>query len=253
MSSWSISEEILALYLYFSEGRKVASPTSTLTRTIARISGKSVDSMVLKTANFRSLDAESKSKGMRNVSTLDKFTWDRYSGDPAELEKFSLDILADPSIVSTEAVLGSVRNPVSYALPDFSSETKRRVGQERVRAMVLLNYGERCCMCGLDHPAVLRASHIIPWSVRIDIRGDPRNVLCLCVLHDLLFDLGFVTVNHNMEIVVAKPHGKHPMLNETLSDLAGKKLLLPLIKSASPKEEYIEYHRKNVFGKYTGN
>lgn len=252
MSSWILSEEILALYLYFSGGRKVASRDSPLTREIAKISGKSQDSIVLKTANFRSLDPKSKSRGMRNISELDRYVWERYGSNSTELSKISLDILADTSIVSDESKLGDVKRPVSHDLPDYSSETKRRVGQERVRAMALINYGEKCCLCGLDHPAVLRASHIIPWSVRSDIRGDPKNVLCLCAIHDSLFDSGFITINPDLEIIAVKPTGLHPSFEAMLEDISGRKLSLPLVRSAYPKWEYLEYHGKYVFGKFSG-
>lgn len=252
MAIWTISEEILSLYLYMASGRRVASPRRRLAGKIASISGKSVDSIILKTANFRSLDPLSESKGMENVSRLDEYVWSRYGGSLSELEAMANGILENPESIGEEARLGPVDNPSSYDIPDSTSKTKRRLGHERVRSMALSNYGKRCCICGIDHPDLLRASHIIPWSTRTDTRGDPRNVLCLCTFHDSLFDSGLIGVRDNFTLLLSPELSDYPGTAVKVSDLAGRSIRLPARKGAKPVPAYLEYHRTHVFRGATG-
>jgi putative restriction endonuclease len=43
-------------------------------------------------------------------------------------------------------------------------------------------------MCDIDDPEILIASHIVRWSEEKATRGLSENVICLCVLHDALFE-----------------------------------------------------------------
>lgn len=247
MTNWTMSEEILSLYLYFISGRKVASPNAPLTKEIAEISGKTVDSIVLKTANFRSLDPLRASKGMENVSKLDEYVWKTYGKDFTALEEVATSILTEPALVAEEAKLGSVDFPSIYDIPDYSSKTMVRVGHDRVRAMALSNYEEKCCICGIEHHDLLRASHIIPWSKRTNTRGDPRNVLCLCSFHDSLFDAGLIGIRDDFTIMVSEELRSFPKTFLKVSELEGRRISLPKDKAAKPLPEYLPYHRDNVY------
>ena len=247
MTKWTISEEILALYLYVNGGRRVATYSSNDAKRIAAFTGKTLGSIVLKTANFRSFDTSKISEGMRHTSELDHLVWNLYYGKWDALIEDAGGILADPATYSWESAYGNIGNPSRYDLPDFTQSVRRRIGQERVRAMALLNYGQKCCMCGIDHPSILRASHIVPWSARSDIRGDPKNVLCLCALHDALFDSGLISVDSSRKIVTANFDGKYPGLTLELKKIDGKSIAHPKHSFAVPKSEYLEYHLKNVF------
>ena len=242
-----MSEEILSLYLYLISGRKVASPSAPLTRQIAEISGKTADSIVLKTANFRSLDPLSSSKGMANVSRIDEYVWKTYGNDFTSLEEMAISVLREPGAIAEEAKLGPIDSPSSYDIPDYSSKTKVRLGQDRVRALALSNYEEKCCVCGIDHPDLLRASHIIPWSKRTSTRGDPRNVLCLCSFHDSLFDSGLIGIRDDFTIMVSEELRNFPMTLSKVSDLEGRTINLPKNSGAKPLPEYLSYHRNHVY------
>jgi putative restriction endonuclease len=55
-------------------------------------------------------------------------------------------------------------------------------------------------MCEMDYSQLLIASHIIPWSEDRTKRGLFENVMCLCILHDSLFEKGLLTVRENYKI-----------------------------------------------------
>jgi predicted restriction endonuclease len=60
-----------------------------------------------------------------------------------------------------------------------------------------MNYwGRRCPLTGITDPALLRASHIVPWSDCSDEqRLDVHNGLLLSALWDAAFDKGLVSFN----------------------------------------------------------
>lgn len=72
-----------------------------------------------------------------------------------------------------------------------TAATRRRRGQDRVRALTLRNYKTQCAVCDVRDPSLLVASHIQPWAAAPDARGDLSNILCLCRFHDALFERGY--------------------------------------------------------------
>jgi hypothetical protein len=71
----------------------------------------------------------------------------------------------------------------------------QRIGQDLFRAALMSRWNARCPLTGITEPALLRASHIIPWSVcETDAeRLNPDNGLLLSALWDAAFDKGLVS------------------------------------------------------------
>jgi hypothetical protein len=79
-----------------------------------------------------------------------------------------------------------------------TTETERlvvqRIGQDIFRAALMDYWGARCPITGITDPALLRASHIVPWAECDDAqRLDVHNGLLLSVLWDAAFDTGLVS------------------------------------------------------------
>ena len=70
-----------------------------------------------------------------------------------------------------------------------------RIGQDIFRASLMEYWQARCPLTGIADPALLRASHIIPWKdCGTDAeRLDGHNGLLLSALWDAAFDKGLVT------------------------------------------------------------
>ena len=81
---------------------------------------------------------------------------------------------------------------------------RQRVNQGFFRRMVLSSYDGACCITGLAIPSLLVGSHIVPWAVDASNRTNPRNGLCLNVLHDRAFDRGLITVDADFRVVVSR-------------------------------------------------
>jgi hypothetical protein len=70
----------------------------------------------------------------------------------------------------------------------------QRIGQNLFRAALMDYWGGRCPLTGIAEPALLRASHIVPWSDCTDAqRLDVHNGLLLSALWDAAFDQGLVS------------------------------------------------------------
>ncbi len=92
----------------------------------------------------------------------------------------------------------------------------QRIGQDIFRASLMDYWQGRCPLTGITDPALLRASHIVPWSECTDDsqRLDVHNGLLLSALWDAAFDRALVTFDDN---------GK-PEFSPKLSDAARQAL-----------------------------
>jgi hypothetical protein len=69
-----------------------------------------------------------------------------------------------------------------------------RIGQNLFRDALMDYWGARCPLTGITEPALLRASHIVPWSDCNDAqRLDVHNGLLLSALWDAAFDCGLIS------------------------------------------------------------
>jgi HNH endonuclease len=70
----------------------------------------------------------------------------------------------------------------------------QRIGQDVFRTALMDYWSGRCPLTGITDPALLRASHILPWADCTDAqRLDVHNGLLLSALWDAAFDQGLVS------------------------------------------------------------
>lgn len=132
---------------------------------------------------------------------------------------------------------------------EFVASVRVRRGQQFFRQMVLNAYGVRCCISGINVPRLLVASHIKPWRDFPNERLDPRNGLCLSSLHDAAFDVGLITLDEKLNVVLSKrlkSYFPQPSLEQNFLPFEGNAIRLPE-KLAEPDAEFLSYHRKIVF------
>ena len=101
----------------------------------------------------------------------------------------------------------------------------------------------KCCLCGVENPLLLTASHIKPWSVSSSSEKlDAENGFLLCPSHDALFDEGLISFTDDGNIIIS----------ERLSDIDRMFTNVVPTMNVSLSEanrKYLEYHRENVFRK----
>jgi hypothetical protein len=80
----------------------------------------------------------------------------------------------------------------------------QRIGQDIFRAALIDYWCGRCPITGITDPALLRASHIVPWADCDDAqRLDVHNGLLLSVLWDAAFDSGLVSFADDGTVLVS--------------------------------------------------
>jgi len=126
---------------------------------------------------------------------------------------------------------------------------KVRVNQSIFRKMVLKNYGNKCCVTGLDIPAVLQASHISSWDKDIANRLNPENGLCLSATYHEAFDAHLISFDEKYRLVVSKSVKEHytsAVAKRYFTNREGIKMILPT--KFLPSQSLLEKHRELLAG-----
>ncbi len=242
---WSDFEDAACLYLYLKSGRKQLDDTNSEVIKLAEAIGRTPTAVSYKMANFRYVDPSSYGRGFKHISKTDWDVWNIYVNDIERLQLLYKFIISGHS--SADAVLTEEKSieDGNYYIPDSYGTVSLRVGEEKIRINALMLYKGRCSICGIDHPKLLVASHVVPWSADESVRGDPRNVILLCALHDRLFDAGLISVADDYTVLVSKALDEYNEAKAVAIAVSGKKLSVPA--RYPPKLEYLRYHRENVF------
>ena len=99
------------------------------------------------------------------------------------------------SACPTPPCAASVRRPRECRSTEAERLAVQRIGQDIFRQALLEYWSGRCPMTGITDPALLRASHIVPWAEceSDSLRLDVHNGLLLSALWDAAFDSGLVS------------------------------------------------------------
>jgi len=132
-----------------------------------------------------------------------------------------------------------------YYVPDAEAYTKTRPWQAAWSKDLKENYGFRCAVCGLSTVELLVGSHIIPVNADKNNRKNPRNGICLCVLHDKAFDKGYMTLDLEYCVKVSNKIQDDSVLVSLLEEYKDKKIHLP--SKYPPSIDFLNYHRENIY------
>jgi predicted restriction endonuclease len=175
---------------------------------------------------------------MSNTSQLDRHIWQEFYG--------RWDTLAGHADATPAAAAEPAEREA--APPEGPTETiaerKVRRGQQFFRAAVAAAHDGKCCITGISCPALLRASHIVPWAADPLLRLDPRNGLCLNALHDAAFDRALITLSERFELRVStrlRDEVPPSVYNEMFAGREGQPIKLP--ERFSPLATFVEAHR----------
>jgi hypothetical protein len=110
----------------------------------------------------------------------------------------------------------------------------QRIGQDVFRDALIVYWGGRCPLTGITEPALLRASHIVPWADCTDLqRLDVHNGLLLSALWDAAFDRGLISFADDGVILASS------RLSENAQLVLG-------LRSAPPLAGLRDEHRANL-------
>lgn len=170
----------------------------------------------------------------------------------------------DPSLLATVArrvvdshFPDSIRGEVLAAvgLADIesvelsNSNTRRR--NPAFREKVLMAYQYRCGVCGLDlrlgrQTICLEAAHI-KWF-QANGPDEVHNGIALCSMHHKVFDLGVFTILPNtFEMIFSQELNGNDDARDKLLAYHGANLILPQSPEYKPHEEFLNWHKTEVF------
>ncbi len=245
---WSRNEPIVAFNLYckIPFGRIHIRNPSIIE--LAKGIGRTPSAVSWKLANFARLDPALQKRNIAGASHGSKAEveiWDEFSNN---WEKLAFE---------SELLLGQMTGRT----PDLGAEViefpegrtrealvRTRVNQGFFRAAVLAAYNARCCVTGLAIPQLLNASHIVPWSIDVKNRTNPRNGLCLNVLHDRAFDCGLLTITPELKVKISSRLKTTLVVAETQEFLwRYNDVSISPPRHFAPDQEFLRYHNKIVF------
>jgi predicted restriction endonuclease len=216
----------------------------------AELIGRTPSALAMKLTNIASLDPAITStgrKGLKGASAADEAMWQEMQ---TNWEHFAIEAQSATSVLGATVDVTSMPDEViDYTGSNKIVQTTTRVGQDFFRRSVLSAYNYQCCITGLSVPKLLVASHIIPWRVDAANRLNPRNGLCLSILHDKAFDGGILTIATDMTVRVSRKHTSNAdhFFNSALLAYDGKLIASP--EKFSPLTEFLSYHRQHIFDK----
>lgn len=216
---------------------------------LAKMIGRTPSAVSWKLANFARLDPALQKRniaGATHGARAEVEIWDEFNNDWEALSFESERLLQQMAGRGVEPVAEEAR--VFPKGRTCESVVRTRVNQGFFRAVVLAAYGYRCCITGLSIPQLLNASHIVPWSVDVKNRTNPRNGLCLNAIHDRAFDCGLFTMTSDLRVKIS------PKVKENSKDAATQELLLKYKgvsvsppRHFAPDPEFLKYHQEQIF------
>lgn len=247
-NKWSEEETILAFYYYCCiPFGKIHTRNPEIVR-IANIVGRTPGAVVFKMGNLAHFDPEQQKRnvsGFSNGSKLDELIvksflddWEALAIRAQEIERHFVLLQNGSALVSDD-----------YKTQETEKVqiVPQRIDQQFFRHAVLSAYSNRCCITGLEHPELLIASHIKPWSV-CDAkreRANPTNGLCLNALHSQAFERGLLTVLPDYHILVSSKLDGNDDGALWLKQCNGTQIHLP--DKFIPQKAFLEYHNDVVF------
>lgn len=259
---WTRNELVVVFNLYCKIPFAKTKATNPAVIEIARIIGRTPAAVAMKLGNFGSFDPALRAKGISGLSRAsktDQEIWSEFNGD--------WEGLAVESELATEQLVSSVRKhqtisqsvkqridrflkgeQVTKGPSEIRREVKVRLQQRFFRDAVLASYRVACCVCSNPVRELLAAGHIIPWSIREDLRANPRNGLCLCSLHHDAFDAGFWCVDDSYKILLASQlcdYKPNRAIELNFFQYAGADLHLP--DKFWPEQVFLARHRQSIF------
>jgi hypothetical protein len=153
---------------------------------------------------------------------------------PIDVEKEELtDQAIDHALRANRLRLGIVPTDSQDAV------VRQRRGQARIHILTVEQYGQACAVCDVTDGPLLIASHIVGWAESPENRGNLSNVICLCRMHDALFETGYWSLNDDLKILKYQP-----VISTTIQFLLRRMKQFHLPSAYPPAQSFVKRHRE---------
>jgi len=247
--NWSEEELIIVFNLYCKLSFGQYNHTNKRVIELSKILGRTSSAVAFKLGNFARLDPVHQKRGVKgwqHGSKLDEKIWNEFNQNWEELA-YQSEIAVNK--LKGQKLFDLIKD--EKEIPEGKTKeaiVKVRVNQGFFREMILASYRSRCSLCSLPEANLLVAGHIVPWSMDVSLRMNPRNGICMCVLHDKAFDRGLITISDDYKIVLSKAIKRiadEPAIERGFITYEGREIKLP--DKFMPEKEYLGIHRSKIF------
>lgn len=247
--NWTREEVILAMNLYTRLNFGQFHKGNPEVKKLAGYLERTPSSIALKLSNLASLDSYHQNRGvsgMGNASTMDRAVWDEFQDDWESMGLLSEEMMG--RLKDGSYVCPQIEERIIFENEETEKElrAKVRVKQQFFRRAVLASYQSRCCITGNPIPALLTASHILPWADYRKDRLNPSNGLCLAKTQDTAFDRHLITLDEDYRVVISKSIRDNftvDTVRENFEKYEGKRITMP--ERFLPDPSFLEIHREN--------
>ncbi|HKG61351.1 MAG TPA: HNH endonuclease [Pyrinomonadaceae bacterium] len=232
---WTRDELIIAFNLYCKIPFGQIDARNSAVIALADVLGRTPASLSWKLANFARLDPALQARGIKGASHGSKgelTVWEEFNNNWDSLAFESERLLANLTKQSVEEMNGLKEDDLPKDGIERERIVKVRVNQRFFRTTVLTSYASRCCITGLAIPMLLSASHIAPWAKDPNNRMNPRNGLCLNLLHHKAFDAGLITITPEFRVRISASLATSITSVQTNSSLHGMTTNSPSFRAA---------------------
>lgn len=242
---WLEEEMLLTLYIYLTHNSEDLNKTSKFLQDFSKrlnfFTGidRTVDSIAIRISNFKAVDPNYSGTGLPNGGKKVLECWNKYSNNLDYLKElydkfvkntFSMiDNQAKEELTFIDKQLKNMGNPDNFKDIDIQEKdayvesliTVRNGAIQRIfRDNLIMEFNQKCALCGINNRNLLIASHILPYS-KCKNKEDMinhNNGLLLCPIHDALFDKKYITFDENGKIVINKEIDKKLYSNFNIND-----------------------------------
>jgi putative restriction endonuclease len=167
----------------------------------------------------------------------------------AQLAHAVLDANFEPSLHDDICAEAGLDLEAADTAAGWEGRLRRR--DPEFRRSILMAYEYRCAFCGFDgllegSMVGLEAAHVRWWT-----HGGPNEVgngLCLCSIHNKLFDKGVLGVTSGNKITVsARFVGRGKAADLLVTSLSGRDVNFPQIGFPAPAAPHVAWHKREVF------
>lgn len=243
---WTREHEIVALDLYCRIPFQKANNSNKDIQNLARLLGRTANSVKMKIGNFGAFDPELKRLGivgLSGTSALDKAIWDEYFGHWDKLAYDARVLLAELNNKTIEEIdsIDALEIPAGV---ERERVVKQRINQAFFRTAVLSSYSMRCCITGLAEPQLLEAAHIMSWASDDENRTNPSNGLCMNALMHRAYDRMLISVTPDYTICISDHLLEDESKNERQADffhkVNGQRIIKP--NRFLPNPDFLALH-----------
>ena len=204
--NWTEEQITIVLYEYCRRPFGQFNGTKQFVIDLGKLINRTPGAIVRKIGNLASFDPQMKARGvggLAHTAKLDEKIWNKYYGHWDQLAFDAEMLIANWQNKELEdsLTIDLTNLPVGR---ERIVEVKHRINQDFFRRTVLSSYNQRCCITGINNPALLQASHIVDWNISEENRTNPENGLCLNPLFHKAYDNNLLGITPDYEIIISE-------------------------------------------------